>query len=262
MQNMNLSFSFIGAGNVATHLAQALKNKGHKIVQIYSRTTSSAKTLANKVDAAFTKDIDQISDQADVYIVALKDSVFNEVLSQLDLSNKLLVHCSGSLPLNVLMPYSRNIGVLYPLQTFSKNRELDFQKVPVFVEANNKKDLEILCALANTISNNVSRMDSEKRKSLHVAAVMACNFSNHFYAMAAEYLNSKEIAFDVLRPLIEETAQKVQELMPKDAQTGPAIRFDTNIIDKHLEALSEFPSYQNLYNSISQSIFEYHKEKQ
>ena len=253
--------TFIGAGNVATHLAKAFFKSGFQIVQVYSRTLETARDLACKVDAAHTNDVKEISEEADVYIVALKDSVIEDVLKGIDFDNSLLVHCSGSLPLSILKDYSQNTGVLYPLQTFSKKRELDVDHIPVFVESSKKSNEIKLLELASEISGNVSVLDSVKRKSLHIAAVLTCNFTNHMYALAAEYLNSKAIPFEVLKPLIEETASKVMEMEPKDAQTGPAVRFDQNIIGEHLTELNEFPGTRELYKSISKSIFEFHKEK-
>ncbi len=253
---------FIGAGNVATHLAIELQKCGHNIVQIYSRTQESAKQLADRVETAYTNSTDTITNKADIYIVALKDAVVEQVLSKVDFRDKLLVHCSGSLAMNVLDKFAINYGVFFPMQTFSKNRTVDFKVIPIFVEANSNENLEILEEMAHEISGSVTVLDSEKRKSLHIAAVFACNFANHCYAMAAKYLESKELPFEILRPLILETAQKVQEMHPKDAQTGPAIRFDENIINAHLKELEEMPDLQELYNSISKSIFEHHQEKE
>ena len=257
---MSLKICFIGAGNLATNLATALQNRIGSVIQVYSRTEESARLLADKLHTKFTNQVADISSEADIYFIALKDSVVSQVLSQLHLKNKLLVHCSGSLPMSALKNYSENTGVFYPLQTFSKNRKVNFSEIPVFIEANTKQNEEILAGLARKISDKVSVIDSSKRKSLHVAAVFACNFVNHFYTLAADYLNTQEISFDVLHPLIEETARKAQEMDPAKAQTGPAVRFDRNIIDDHLKALETFPEMKELYNSISKSIFERHQK--
>ncbi|WP_303917374.1 Rossmann-like and DUF2520 domain-containing protein [Draconibacterium sediminis] len=254
--------AFIGAGNVATHLSTELKKTGHEIVQVYSRTEESAKQLADRLQTTFATSTETITKEADIYIVALKDSAVDQVLSQFLFGDKLLVHCSGSLPMKVLSQFAKNYGVFYPLQTFSKSRKVDFKSIPIFVEASSAENLSILEELANEVSESVTILNSEKRKSLHIAAVFACNFANHCYAMAAKYLETKELQFEILRQLIMETAQKVQELHPKDAQTGPAIRFDENIINAHLSELKEMPDLQELYNSISKSIFEHHQEKQ
>ncbi len=259
---MGLKFCFIGAGNLATHLARALHTKAGEVVQVYSRSLSSAEVLAEQLDADSTNSTSEIVADADIYFVALKDAVVHEVLSKIDFQNKLLVHCSGSLPLSVLNVYSENTGVLYPLQTFSKSREVDFSLIPVFIEANSESNENRLIELAEKISGKVAVLDSAKRKSLHIAAVFACNFVNHFYTLAANYLADQEIPFEVLHPLIEETANKATEMHPKQAQTGPAIRFDENIINNHLESLMEYPDLKELYNSISRSIFELHQTKE
>lgn len=255
-------FCFIGAGNVATHLSSELKECGHEILQVYSRTKESAKRLADNLQTGFTTSPELITKNADIYIVALKDSAVDQMLKQVEFGDKLLVHCSGSLAMSVLSKHAKNHGVFYPLQTFSKNRSVDFNSIPLFVEASSSDNLQILEELAHDISKSVTILDSEKRKSLHIAAVFACNFANHCYVLAAKYLESKELPFEILRPLILETANKVQKLHPKEAQTGPAIRFDENIINTHINELKETPDLQELYNSISKSIFEHHQEKQ
>ena len=257
---MNLNICFIGAGNLATQLSKSLHENSFNISQIYSRTVMSAKLLADLLDAKYTTDISKIDTKADMYFVVLKDSVVDEVLSQINFADKLVVHCSGSLPLSVLNKHSKNIGVFYPLQTFSKNRNIKFNSIPIFIESNSTKNEKILLKIANQLSNTVSIIDSEKRKLLHISAVFACNFVNHFYTVASDILNSQDILFDVLKPLILETAQKIQELEPERAQTGPAVRFDENIISSHLKELGGLNNYQELYNSISKSIFEYHKK--
>ncbi len=245
---------------MATQLARSLDEKGFNILQIYSRTKKSAKLLANSLKTKYTTDISEIDTKADLYFIALKDSAVDEILSQINFKNKLVVHCSGSLPLSVLKKYSENIGVFYPLQTFSKNRNISFNSIPIFIESNSYRNEKRLFKIAQQLSDSVSVLDSAKRKALHISAVFACNFVNHFYAISSEILKKIDIPFEVLKPLILETAQKVQELQPKKAQTGPAIRFDENIISSHLKELEGLNNYQELYNSISKSIFEYHKK--
>jgi len=257
---MSLNFCFIGAGNLATHLSKAFQNKGFDISQVYSRTELSAKELAEKLAANYVTLADEIDLNADIYFVALKDSAVDEVLSQINFGNKLVVHCSGSLPLSALRKYAENIGVFYPLQTFSKSRDVDFKEIPVFIESNSAKNEKVLLQLAREISDSVSVIDSDKRKTLHISAVFACNFVNYFYSIAAEILKSKDIPFDVLKPLIVETAGKVLEIHPEKAQTGPAVRFDENIINAHLQELNNFGEYRQLYKSISKSIFEHYKK--
>jgi predicted short-subunit dehydrogenase-like oxidoreductase (DUF2520 family) len=257
---MSLNFCFIGAGNLATHLSKAFQNKGFGISQVYSRTTLSAKELAINLSTNYVISTDEIDENADIYFVALKDSAVDEVLSKINFNNKLIVHCSGSLPLSAIEKYSENVGVLYPLQTFSKKREVDFSEIPVFIEASSAKNEKLLCDIASQLSGSVVVINSDKRKTLHISAVFACNFVNHFYTIASDILKSKNIQFDVLKPLILETAKKVQEMEPEKAQTGPAIRFDNNIIDAHLHELKDFGDYRELYKSISKSIFEHYNK--
>jgi predicted short-subunit dehydrogenase-like oxidoreductase (DUF2520 family) len=257
---MNIKVCFIGAGNLATQLSKNLVANGISVSQIYSRTISSAQELASQLGVKYTSTITDIDKSADTYIVALKDSVIDDVLAQYDFNNKLVVHCAGSISIEVLEKHSTNIGVFYPLQTFSKVRDIEFSNIPVLIEANTKSNEDLLINLARLISNQVSILNSEKRKYLHISAVFACNFVNHFYNLSAQILNSKDIDFDVLRPLILETAEKVQTLDPATAQTGPAVRFDENVISSHLKELEGIDNYAELYKSISKSIFEHHKK--
>lgn len=245
---------------MATHLAKTLSGNGFVIKQIYSRTSESAAALANKLQTGFTNETGKIDTSADMFFVALKDSVIDKVLSEIDFKNKLLVHCSGSLPLSVLNKHSKNRAVFYPLQTFSKEREINFKKVPVFIEANTKENEWKILELAQKLSDTVSVTDSETRKYLHISAVFACNFVNHFYTISAELLKAKGISFDVLKPLIKETAQKIEVVEPEKAQTGPAVRFDENIISSHLAQLKGARDYDELYRLVSKSIFEHHKK--
>ena len=258
---MNYKVCFIGAGNLATHLSVALQNSGMNIVQVYSRTEASAKQLASRLNTDYTISSDEIEADVDIYFIAIKDAAFQEVLATINFKNKLVVHCSGSLPLSVLSDYSNNIGVLYPLQTFTKNREVMFHNIPLFVEANSKENENLLLSVARRISGSVQLIGSDERRSLHISAVFACNFVNHLYTIAADYLNSKSISFEVLRPLVLETALKVQEMEPDKAQTGPAVRFDKNIISSHLKELEAVSNYAELYNWISKSIFDRHKKQ-
>lgn len=257
---MSYTICFIGAGNLATHLSTIFHKKGFNVSQIYSRSEKSAKLLAEKLKTQYTNSFKNIDSNANIYFVALKDSVVEDVLSQINFNNKLVVHCSGSLPLSILEKHSENIGVFYPLQTFSKNRAVDFSSIPIFIEANFVANENSLHEIASKISSSVSFLNSGKRKLLHISAVFANNFVNYFYSISSEILRSQNISFDVLKPLILETAKKVQEMQPEKAQTGPAVRFDENIISAHLEELEHFNGYQELYNSISKSIFEHHSK--
>jgi len=258
---MGLNCVLLGAGNVASHLGPALKAAGYKILQVYSRTDSSARQLALKLEAVpLVRAGDVISD-ADFYFVALSDSAFAEVLPQIKIKNGLLVHCSGSQPLSVLSPFATRTGVLYPLQTFSKSREVDFFQVPLLIEADSEKNLKALEIVAGKLSETVHVADSGQRQALHVAAVFACNFVNHLYVLAEGILNEKQLPFSLIKPLIQETAGKALEIGPINAQTGPAVRYDLNILEKHLEYLSRNPELQELYKTFSKGIFELSKNK-
>ena len=252
---------FIGAGNLATNLAKALYYKGFRILQVYSRTKDSARALAEVVEADYTTDLKDISKDAKLYIVSLKDAALVELLSQITEGKQksLLVHTAGSIPMSIWEQNAERYGVFYPMQTFSKQREVNFRNIPFFIESNHPEDTELLKAIAGTLSEKVYEATSEQRKSLHLAAVFICNFTNHMYALAADLLEKYNLPFDVMLPLIDETARKVHELAPRDAQTGPAVRYDENVINNHLSMLADTPALQEIYNLLSKSIHEHHQ---
>ena len=243
---------FLGAGNLATNLAKALYRKGFRIMQVYSRTEESARTLANEVEAEYITDLKGVSNEARLYIISLKDAAFVELLPQITdgKQHALLVHTAGSIPMNIWEGHAERYGVFYPMQTFSKQRTVDFRQIPVFVESNSAEDTRTLKDIASVLSENVYEADSEQRKSLHLAAVFTCNFTNHMYALAAGLLKKYGLPFEVMLPLIDETARKVHELEPRLAQT----RYDENVIGEHLQMLSDEPDMQELYRLISESI--------
>jgi len=247
---------FIGAGNLATNLAVALKNSGHEIVQVYSRTIESAKLLASAVGTEATCNIDSLASDADAYIIAVKDSVISEVISKVCplSSNAVFMHTSGSTPVDVFSGHATHYGVLYPLQTFSRERIVDFQHIPCFLEFNDGYSRSVITQLAESVSDKVMNLSSEDRRHIHLSAVFACNFVNHCYALGADVLKKKGISFDALLPLIDETARKVHHLSPKEAQTGPAIRFDENIINRHKAMLDEGSMSKEIYDLMSKSI--------
>lgn len=252
---------FIGAGNLAVNLAKALYHKGFRIVQVYSRTEASARALAEVVEAGYTTNLQEVSKEARLYIVSLKDAAFVDLLPQITEGKQkaLLVHTAGSIPMSIWEEYTEHYGVFYPMQTFSKQREVKFQEVPFFIEAINAEDAKLLKAIAATLSEKVYEATSEQRKSLHLAAVFACNFTNHMYDLAAELLNKYNLPFDVMLPLIDETARKVHQLSPHAAQTGPAVRYDENVINNHLTMLADTPALQEIYKLMSKSIHEHHQ---
>ena len=248
----------IGAGNVATHLGDALLRAGYQILQVYSRTEVSASALSKRLGTSYTTSLDDLRCDADVYIVALKDDVLQELLPLIvkGREHALFVHTAGSIPMQIWEGIANRYGVLYPMQTFSKQRKVDWNEVSVFVEALQEQDLEMLKELANNLTPKVYEATSEQRKSLHIAAVFACNFSNHMYTLCDLLLSRQGLPFEVMLPLIDETTRKIHQLRPKDAQTGPAIRYDVNVMNKHLEMLETDKSIQEIYRIISKSIHE------
>lgn len=253
------TISLIGAGNLATQLGVALRKAGLQFTQVYSRTTASANALAEKLDCQGICRLEDLTLDADLLLFALKDDALDSVLSQLPLHGKLIAHTAGSLPMSVLAPYSSRYGVFYPLQTFSKQREVEFAEIPFCLEASDDELLVELKELAGRLSNKVEEISSEQRQSLHLAAVFTCNFVNHFYYLGQQLVEKFGVDFDLLKPLILETAAKVMEIKPFDAQTGPAKRFDETIINKHLNFLADQPELQEIYSFVSRSIFEAHK---
>jgi predicted short-subunit dehydrogenase-like oxidoreductase (DUF2520 family) len=244
----------IGAGNLATRLGIELADKGHEIVQVYSRTEKSARELAEKIGAKFTSNIDSIDEGAELYLFAVKDDALESILCQLKPNKGLWVHTAGSIPVQIFESFTTNFGSFYPLQTFSKNRMLDFSIIPIYIEGSTPEITLKLRKLGESISRNVLEVNSDQRMQLHLAAVFACNFTNRMYAIAAELLKEKGLDFKHLLPLIDETAQKVHELQPLDAQTGPAIRFDQNIINNHIHLLRD-GELKHLYYALSENIF-------
>lgn len=244
---------FIGAGNVASHLAEVLFRHSFNIVQIYSRTIESASLLASKVKAIPLADIRLINPSADLYIFSVKDLVLKEVVSQMPSTSGLWIHTSGSMPMDSFKGFIADYGVFYPFQTFSKTRQVDWSALPIFIEANSEKSLHILKKLGTQLSSSVRELSSEDRRYVHLTGVFASNFTNHMYTLSQSFLDKVGLPFDVCLPLIDETAAKVHELTPEQAQTGPAVRYDRNVIDKHLE-LVEDEGVKELYKLISENI--------
>ncbi len=244
-----INVCIIGSGNVAFHLHQAFtRSKAIEVLQIFSRGPAAIQS-ADKV-----RIIDDYKDLtvADIYVIAVSDDAVPGVAKLLPFQDRLVVHTSGSVPLDALADKNRR-GVFYPLQTFSKERALDLNKVPVCVEAERPEDLKTLSSLAKSISDNVHFIDSGQRKALHLAAVFVNNFVNHLYQIGSRLCERHNIPFEVLQPLIKETAQKIVSLSPEDAQTGPARRNDQKTIEKHLALLSE-EKHKEVYQLLTETI--------
>lgn len=235
-----MRISLIGSGRVATHLARVLKQQ-HEIVQVYSRHLEHAAKLANQCGAKAVSEYQQLNAEVDLVIIAVSDQVISSVIVQLSsvLKNVLIVHTSGSTHLSIIADQHLRSGVFYPLQTFSLERIVDWADTPLFVEAVDSEDLEILKKLAESLSKRVYVYDSEQRLSLHLAAVFACNFSNYCYDMAKQVVDAKHVDFSLLYPLMFETAKKAIEHDPRVVQTGPAMRGDQNILNMHQQMLEK-----------------------
>ena len=244
-----IKVTLIGSGNVAQHLTSALSaSEDVQLFEIYSRNQPDF-YLPSTV--RLVRKIDDLTD-SDLYIISVSDVAISEVSASLDFTGKLVVHTSGSLPLTALDPKNRR-GVFYPLQTFSKQKEVDLKSVPLCLESEVESDYAILETIANSLSDLVYKIDSEQRKALHVAAVFANNFTNHLYQQASIICESSNVPFDILRPLIAETAAKIQTLSPAQAQTGPAKRNDQITIDAHLKFLTD-QTQKDIYNLLTNSI--------
>ena len=251
----------IGAGNVAYHLGVLLASKGYHIIQVYSRT-KSGQALAAKLRSIHIRSVSDLRQDADVYLVAVSDKAISGVIKKMNFDPGLIVHTSGSTPINVFPEWMTSFGVLYPLQSFSKKVKRKASEIPFLIEGNSKKSVKRIRRLAGTLSNSVLEMNSDKRSLVHLAAVLVNNFSNHLATLAGEILHQKKIDPKILRPLLFETVMRVIETDPKKAQSGPAIRGDDVIIRKHLSMLKKFPEIQTLYSLFSKSIRKtYHLKK-
>lgn len=254
-----MRITLIGSGNVATHFGAALKNAGHHIVQVYSPTYPNAALLAYHIGAEAIDRLEDIDAETDMFIISVKDDAIEGLAKQLSVHQKLTVHTSGATDLKAISQYNKAAGVIYPLQTFSKTREIDFRKVPLCIEGSDEHVHTGLNLLAHTLSLSVFDVNSAQRKILHLAAVFACNFPNNLYAIAQGLLAKHDLDFNLLRPLILETALKVQHNLPAEVQTGPAVRHDEKTMEAHLGLLQYEDGLQALYQTLSQSIIKLDK---
>ena len=244
----------IGSGNLATQLSLALQEAGKDIVQVYSRSEEHARTLAEKIGCDFTTDVEDINRQADIYIVSIKDDAISEMAATLA-GVSMILHTAGSIPMDVFSGHAQHYGVLYPMQTFSKNRQVDFREIPCFIEASDEATLTAVRSLAESISSHVVDCDSERRKKMHLAAVLACNLANHCYRLAERVVEAEHIDFRLFQPLIMETARKVATMSPRDAQTGPMVRYDQRVMDMQIQMLPDERT-RDIYRLMADSIHE------
>ena len=251
----------IGAGNVGTHLGTALSRSGHHIAAIYSRTEAHAQKLANMLDTSWTTALNGFDRDADVYLFAVKDDALPELIRMMPETEGIWVHTAGSLGMQVFEGHKNRYGVFYPLQTFSRERQVDFSQIPLLLEASDSQTYRLLEELAACISKRILEVSGEQRARLHVAAVLACNFTNHLYALSSQVMKQAGLSLDLLHPLIQETTQKAIEHPPESVQTGPAVRYDQKIIQKHTELLSFAPKIREIYKTLTNSIYRMYKSK-
>lgn len=248
----------LGAGNVASQLVSAFSQSDKiNVVQVYNRSILPLEKLdfkGNKIS-----DIAQLA-KADCYIIAVSDDAVSTLSEKIPFKNKLVVHTSGSVSIEDLSTNNRR-GVLYPLQTFSKEKKVDFTEIPFCIEAENEGDYQLIEKIARTISHSVYKINSLQRKKLHLAAVFVCNFVNYLYQIGYEISRENGFSFDILKPLIKETAHKIEDAAPKDVQTGPAKRNDQKTMAKHIEML-DLPEQKQIYQLLSQAIINSHGRKE
>jgi len=238
----------IGSGNVAYHLAKASIQNGISIDQIFGRNEKELQKISSELNISYSTENLQ---DADLYIICVSDNSIEDVSKIIAKKDCLVAHTSGSLPKEILIGEYRKSS-FYPLQTFSKTKNLDYKKIPFFIETENEEDQRILTDLASKISDNVMESTHEKRKYIHLTAVFACNFVNHLFARAKEISDAQEIPFDYFLPLINETVQKISEIEPKSAQTGPAVRNDKRILELHERLLKD--ESLEIYKTMNHSI--------
>jgi len=243
----------IGSGNVATVLGGKLQEAGHQIVQVFSRQPEHAIRLAEELQCGHVSMWDDIYRDAGLYIAALSDDALRTLDSEISLPGKLIVHTGGAVPKEALLKVSANSGVLYPLQSLRKELQ-PYPEIPILVDANRPADLERIFSVARSISGQVQVADNDTRLKLHVAAVLVNNFTNHLYVLAEEYCRREGADFNMLLPLIRETADRLSRIPPGDAQTGPAIRGDEATIKRHLELIGNYKDIKEVYTLITRQI--------
>lgn len=250
----------IGAGNVAWHLSRQFRKAGHRILQVFSKTEAPAEFLAEESQALFTDEIDELTREGTLYVIAVNDDAVEELAEQLYLPDAIVVHTSAMLPIEVLEPVSGKHGVFYPLQTMTKGHDLNFRDIPVFIEASSDAVGNEIYHLAKGIADKVLHADLNKRKNLHLAAVFANNFTNHLFHIASQLLKRKDMQMEILMPLIRETVRKIETSQPFDVQTGPAKRGDMKTIEEHLELLANLPDFREIYLVMTESLIDAYKK--
>lgn len=249
----SLKVGFVGAGNVATHLAVFLHEQGHDVVAVASRNAESAKTLAEKVGAVTYEGLTKFPADLDIVIIAASDSEIPNISSQLPEIKGIVAHTSGSIPLEALSSHHKRAAVLYPLQTFSKDIPVDLSKVPFFIEATDEKSKEVVEALARRISDSVYFADSDIRAKLHIAGVLSSNFPIYLLEMTRRVLDEAGLPLSTVKPLVEASVSKAFSTAPLEALTGPAKRGDKTIVDKQAATFKN-ELEREIYEAVSKAI--------
>ena len=256
------TISIIGAGNVGFHLAKAFYGAGLEIKAIISKSATRGEELAKIVNAEYYLSLHSIIEHPDLYVIAVPDNQIASVAETLKGTQTAAVHTSGSTGLDPFKGLLPAYGVFYPLQTFTREKEMDYASIPLLIEGNSPEFVHLLIDLAKKVSNRVENLTTEQREKLHIAAVFASNFSNHMATIAFDLLKGAGLSIDFIRPLMEESSKKLQLLDPIDAQTGPAVRGDQQIVEKHLEALKDSSEDQHIYKILTESIQAYRDKKE
>ena len=256
---LRLKIVLIGSGNVATHLGKAISNqRDYPIIQVFSKTKAHARSLGTKLHCAWTASIEELNTQAHLYLIAVQDDQIEKVTLQLKSilpETALIVHTAGSVGCEVLSPYFKNHGVLYPLQTFTKSKKMSYANIPLLVTGSTPRYAGMIKALASLISKKVLVISDETRGYIHLTAVMVNNFPNYLYLMAYQLLAAQNIDFDILLSIIEETSAKIKTMSPREAQTGPARRKDNLVLAKHMELLKKYhPGWDEAYKVMTTLI--------
>jgi predicted short-subunit dehydrogenase-like oxidoreductase (DUF2520 family) len=248
----------IGSGNTATILSKLLQANGFNIKQVISRNIKHAEILANELNCSYTDFSSPIDETADIYLIAVSDKVIQEVVNYIPKNNKLILHTAGSVSINVLKNITNQFGVLYPLQSLRK--EIDaIPEIPFLVDGNNQEVVEMIMQIGKKISNQVAFANDEMRLKLHLSAVIVNNFTNHLYTIAADFCKREQLEFELLKPLIFETANRLISVHPNEVQTGPAIRNDATTIEQHEKLLANYPELKELYIYFTKQISSFYR---
>lgn len=255
-----MKISLIGSGNVATVLGRLLIQQQHIITQVVSRNIRHAEVLAQELSTTFSDFDGFVEADADLYIIALSDSGITEFVKIIDIKNKPVVHTAGAVSKEILKPISSDYGILYPLQSLRKESKA-IPPIPFMIDASNPETLNLIKIIAEGISDRVVVANDEERMKIHVAAVVVNNFTNHLFALAESYCHAENLDFNLLKPLIMETAERIKEKSPASVQTGPALRNDVSTIDNHLALLAGYPDLKSVYLKLTESIRNINREE-